>query len=85
MDNIHLLNITELQKARTVVKVQLGKAEKCIDELKDMPKEVVRNKMKTLQDYCTRYEAIQFQIDIKSKEEDLEKEIDYRAEIEEKY
>lgn len=60
------MDTKELKKARTVIKGELTTADRLVEELNNIQKEIINSRMKTLEDYCETFELLQLQKEMKT-------------------
>ena|SRR5436190_4261535 len=86
MDILHTVDsITDLKKARAVVKGQITKANRLVEDASGISKEVLQSRLDMLQEMWKRFEAIQLKIELIINEESIDDEISYRVDMEDKY
>lgn len=78
-------SIIDLKKARAVVKSQLTKADRLVEDLPNISKEILQSRLDMIQEMWRRFETIQLKIELKMNEGDVEEEVTYRAQMEDKY
>ncbi|XP_054279273.1 uncharacterized protein K02A2.6-like [Macrosteles quadrilineatus] len=77
--------LSELKKARAVVKGQLTRAERMLEELSGIKVDSIRTRLSVIHAYWERFELIQHNIEVKTDEEQLDTEITYRTDMEDMY
>lgn len=77
-------SVKDLKKARTVVKGQITKADRLVED-ENTSKEILNDRLDMLQEIWDRFQVIQLKIELKTNEEDINNEISYRTEMEDKY
>ncbi|XP_054259297.1 uncharacterized protein K02A2.6-like [Macrosteles quadrilineatus] len=77
--------LSELKKARAVVKGQLTRAGRMLEELSSIKIDSIRTRLSVIHAYWERFEQIQHNIEVKTDEEELDTEITYRTDMEDMY